>query len=114
MGSTRNSITASTYLNGNLRIKSHLVILLLIFTTLQANIVRQKRGTGKKQSSNDLKEKIEVDEQYNLNEESFRRDSLSASSVSSETSSVFRRRMNSQEAVEKMLHMLADPTTSRR
>ena len=91
-----------------------LVILLLLFTILEANIVRQKQGTGNRSTANDLKEKTEFDGLHYLDQECFRRDSLSASSISSETSSVFRRRLNSQEAVEKMLHMLADPTTSRR
>ena len=89
---------------------SLLVILLIIFTTLEAKIVRQKKET----TSSDLRVKTEVDEKHHLDQECFRRDSLSASSISSEASSVFRHRMNSQEAVEKMLHMLADPTTSRR
>ena len=106
-----------------------LVTLLLIFTFLEARRVKSKAeaATGNLRSCDpEIKEKLltELDEKYSsmpaeyleldLDIDCYRRSSVSMSSSSSSTSSQGRPRLNSQEAVEKMLHMLANPEADRR
>ena len=105
-----------------------LVLLLFIFTFFEAKRVKNKQDTRNIETCDpELKEKLktELDEKYssmpaeylelNLDLECYRRGSLSlSSSSSSSTSSTGRPRLNSQEAVEKMLHMLAHPEADRR